>query len=43
MCILSSNKKRIPFTCPYTKEEWKIIIIQNDKSQISNYKSILNK
>lgn len=42
MCLLSNNiKKRIPFTCPYTKEEWKIIIIQNVKNQINNYKSIL--
>ena len=41
MCRLSSDKKRVPFTCPYTQEEWKIIIIQNVKNKINNYKKIL--
>lgn len=40
MCQLSNNKKRVPFTCPYTQEEWKIIIIQNVKNQIKNYDKV---
>ena len=39
MCKLISDKKRVPFTCSYTQEEWKIIIIQNIINQINNYKS----
>jgi hypothetical protein len=42
-CNLQLGKKlidRVPFTCPYTQEEWRIIIIENVKNQIKNYKSI---
>ena len=39
-CKILPLKERLPFTCPYTQEEWRIIMIQNVINQIKNYKSI---
>lgn len=40
MCELKYIIKRVPFTCPYNDEEWKVIIIQNVINEINNYKSM---